>query len=85
MLLWIRVLQPVNNTTLTDFLSLPSSILCLSETKLLSSNGDNSRVIDFFVVSTGVKAAWVPCDIAIDPWLDLLTGEVREVAPEMEG
>lgn len=53
----------------TPPLSLISSCLPLSilfKTKLLSSNGDNWRVIDFFVVSTGVTAAWVPCDMAID-------------------
>lgn len=70
---------------LTDFLSLPSSILCLTSTKLPSSNGDNGRVIDFFVVFTVVKAVRLPCDMAIDFGLGLLTGEVRQIATEMEG
>lgn len=83
MLLWIRALQPVTIGTLTDFLSLPSSILCLSSSKLHSSNGDNSRVIDFFVVSTGVKAARLPCDMLIDFGLGLLTGEVRGIVTEL--
>lgn len=47
-------------------------------------NRDNCCVIDFFVWSTGVKAAWVPSDKAIDSWLDLLTREVRERGREIE-